>query len=233
MPLTNRGFAGRAAAALLAASLAWAIPAPPARAGDPQPVALPAPRTSGGMPLMQALSERATSRAFAPDPIPPQQLSDLLWAAWGINRAADGKRTAPSARNWQEIDLVVVRADGAYRYDPAGNRLLPVAPGDLRPLAGVQPFVKDAPLTLVLVADLSRMKGAEKDPAERQWIWADAGFICQNVYLFCASEGLATGVRALLDRPALAKALGLRDDQVVLLAQSVGRPAAGKRDAGK
>ncbi|HEY3491129.1 MAG TPA: SagB/ThcOx family dehydrogenase [Candidatus Deferrimicrobiaceae bacterium] len=196
-----------------------------ALAVDLAPIPLPAPQTDGGKPLMQALALRATSRAFAKEPIPDQQLANLLWAAWGINRPADGKRTAPSARNWQEIDLMVVRAEGTYRYDPAANRLVPVAPGDLRAQAGVQSFVKDAPLTLVLVADTSRMKGAEKDPEQKQWIWADAGFIGQNVYLFCASEGLATGVRALIDRPALAKSLGLSDRQVVLLAMSVGRPA--------
>jgi nitroreductase len=176
------------------------------------------------MALMKALSLRSTSRAFAPDPIPDSLLSSLLWAAWGINRPGDGKRTAPSARNWQEIDLVVVRGDGAYVYDAGRNALRPLAAGDHRALTGVQPFVRDAPVTLVLVADPERMKGAEKDPEQRQWMWADAGFICQNVYLFCASEGLATGVRALVDRPALAKALGLPERMVVLLAQSVGYP---------
>ncbi len=193
------------------------------RAEGPAPVTLPPPQKDGGKPLMQALSLRATHRAFAPDPIPAQTLSNLLWAAWGINRP-DGKRTAPSARNWQEIDLMVVRQDGTFVYDAASNRLLPVSAGDHRPLAGVQPFVRDAPLTLLLVADTSRMKGAQKDPDQRQWMWADAGFISQNIYLFCASEGLATGVRALVDRPALARALGLREDQVILLAQCVGRP---------
>jgi len=201
------------------------VPAARSLAGEPAPITLPLPQTDGGKPLMQALGLRATSRAFAPDPIPAQTLSNLLWAAWGINRPADGKRTAPSARNWQEIDLMVVRADGTFLYDAAANRLRPVAAGDHRSLTGVQPFAKDAPLTLLLVADTSRMKGAEKDPDQRQWIWADAGFISQNIYLFCASEGLATGVRALVDRPALAKALGLKEHQVILLAQSVGRPS--------
>mgnify|MGYP006267698543 CR=1 FL=1 len=189
------------------------------------PIQLPPPQTDGGKPLMQALKLRATSRSFAPDPIPGQTQSNLLWAAWGINRPGEGKRTAPSARNWQEIDLMVVREDGTFLYDAAANRLLPVAAGDHRALTGVQPFVKDAPLTLLLVADTSRMKGAEKDPEQRQWLWADAGFISQNIYLFCASEGLATGVRALVNRPPLAKALGLKENQVILLAQSVGRPA--------
>jgi len=206
--------------------IAWAV-APGARslAGELAPIPLPPPQTDGGKPLMQALGLRATSRAFSPDPIPAQTLSNLLWAAWGINRPADGKRTAPSARNWQEIDLMVVRADGTFLYDAAANRLRPVAAGDHRAIAGVQPFVKNAPLTLLLVADTSRMKGAEKDPEQRQWLWADAGFISQNIYLFCASEGLATGVRALVDRPALAKALGLREHQIILLAQCVGQPA--------
>jgi len=216
----------RVAMSVLAVMIAWVM-APGARswAGELAPILLPAPQTDGGKPLMQALSLRATSRAFAPDPIPAQTLSNLLWAAWGINRPADGKRTAPSARNWQEIDLMVVRADGTFLYDAAANRLRPVAAGDHRALTGVQPFVKDAPITLLLVADTSRMKGAVKDSDQRQWIWADAGFISQNIYLFCASEGLATGVRALVDRPALMKALGLKEHQVILLAQCVGRPA--------
>ncbi len=215
----------RLAAALLAAVISFATgPVASSRAEAPPDLPLPPPQTDGGKPLMQALALRATSRSFAPDPLPAQTLSNLLWAAWGINRPAEGKRTAPSARNWQEIDLMVVRADGTFLYDAKANRLRLVAAGDHRALAGTQPFVKDAPLTLLLVADTSRMKGADKDPDQRQWIWADAGFISQNVYLFCASEGLATGVRALVDRPALAKALGLRESQVILLAQCVGRP---------
>lgn len=225
MERAARAAALRRAIPLVAVAVALAVaPFTPSRAAEQAPVPLPRPQTDGGKPLMQALALRATSRAFAPDPLPAQTLSNLLWAAWGINRPAEGKRTAPSARNWQEIDLLVVRADGTFLYDAAGHRLLPVASGDHRALTGVQQFVKDAPITLVLAADTSRMKGAEKDPAQRQWIWADAGFISQNIYLFCASEGLATGVRALLDRPALSKALGLKDHQVVLLAQSVGRP---------
>ncbi len=191
-------------------------------ADAPGPIKLPAPRTEGGKPLMEALKLRSTSRAFAPDPLPLQTLSNLLWAAWGVNRS-DGRRTAPSARNWQEIDLVVVLAAGAYVYDAAANLLKPLVTGDLRPLTGVQDFVKDAPLTLVYVADTSRMKGAEADQVQ-PWSFADSAFISQNVYLFCASEGLATGVRALLDRPALAKALKLGATQSVTLAQCVGFP---------
>jgi nitroreductase len=185
------------------------------------PVSLPAPQTDGGKPLMQALKLRATSRAFAPDPLPPQTLANLLWAAWGINRPQEGKRTAPSARNWQEIEVLVVNATGAYVYDAAGNVLKPLVAGDLRALTGSQDFVKNAPVTLVLVADTSRMQ-AGADP--RPMAFADAAFVSQNVYLFCASEGLATGVRALVDGPALAKALKLKDSQLVVFAQSVGFP---------
>jgi nitroreductase len=186
------------------------------------PVSLPSPRTEGGMPLMQALKKRATARAFASDPLPQQTLADLLWAAWGLNRPQEGKRTAPSTRNWQEIEVVVLTAAGAYVYDAARNSLEPLAGADLRPLAGTQDFVRDAPLTLVLVADTSRMQGA--GPETQAFAYADAAFISQNVYLYCASEGLATGVRASVDRPALAKALGLRDSQMVVFAQSVGFP---------
>jgi len=185
------------------------------------PVSLPPPQTEGGMPLMKALKLRATARAFAPDPLPAQTLANLLWAAWGINRPQDGKRTAPSTRNWQEIEVVVVNAAGAYVYDAAGNALKPLVAGDLRALAGTQDFVKDAPVTLVLVADTSRMQGG---PDMQSFAYADAAFVSQNVYLFCASEGLATGVRASVDRPALAKALKLRDNQLIVFAQSVGFP---------
>jgi nitroreductase len=207
---------------ITAAVLAALVSARSGAAQELAPISLPAPQTAGGKPLMQALKLRATSRAFAPDPLPPQTLANLLWAAWGINRPQEGKRTAPSARNWQEIEVVALTATGAYVYDAAANTLKPLVAGDLRALGGVQEFVKDAPLTLVFVADTSRMGG---DPAEKQpMAWADTAFISQNVYLFCASEGLATGVRAMVDRPALAKALKLRDSQLVTFAQSVGFP---------
>ncbi len=195
----------------------------PAVAQELAPINLPAPQKEGGKPLMQALALRATSRAFAPEPLPPQILSNLLWAAWGINRPQEGKRTAPSARNWQEIDVYVVMPAGTYKYDAAGNVLKPVVSGDLRALAGSQEFVKEAPVTLVFIADIDRMKGAGADT--RTWYaWADAAFISENVYLYCASEGLATGVRAMLDRDALAKALKLGETKIITMAQSVGYP---------
>ena len=212
----------RVASVLAAFALLLAV-AGRAPAQEPAPIRLPAPQTDGGKPLMQALKARATGRAFAPDPLPPQTLSNLLWAAWGVNRPDSGKRTAPSARDWRETDVYVITAAGAYLYDAPANALAPVASGDLRALTGTQDFVKDAPVTLVLVADTARMKGAQPD-MHQAYAWADAAFISQNVYLFCASEGLATGVRASVDRAAIAKALKLGGTQLVVFAQSVGRP---------
>jgi nitroreductase len=207
----------------LAAPAAAQAPAPaaPGAAQALAPIALPPPQTDGGMPLMKALKLRASSRTFAPDPLPLQMLSNLLWAAWGINRPEEGKRTAPSARNWQEMDVVVVNATGAYLYDAKANVLRPIAAGDLRALTGVQDFVKEAPVNLLLVADATRMQGAQ---GAQPMAFADAGFIAQNVYLFCASEGLAVVVRASFDAPALARALKLTDKQTVLLAQTIGFP---------
>lgn len=202
----------------VAAAVALAEPAP---AQVLAPVALPAPQKDGGKPLMQALAARATSRSFAKDALPLQTLSNLLWAAWGVNRP-DGKRTAPSAHNWQEIDLVLLLPEGAYSYDAAAQALKPLVAGDLRRLGGLQGFVAEAPVTMVLVADTAKMEGSRQD--REQLAYADAAFISQNVYLYCASEGLATGVRVWIDRPALAKALKLREAQFPVMAQSVGYP---------
>jgi SagB-type dehydrogenase family enzyme len=190
-------------------------------AEDLQDIPLPAPRMAGGKPLMQALKERKSSRAFGPKNLPLQVLSDLLWAAFGINRPGSGKRTAPSAMNRQEIEIYALMEDGAYLYDARANRLEAVAKGDLRKLAGTQEFVARAPLNLIYVADMTKMSGAS---AENQTLYsaADTGFISQNVYLFCASEGLATVVRGSVDREALSKALKLSAQKKIMLAQTVG-----------
>jgi len=179
------------------------------------------------MPLMQALQARHSTREFGPETLPRQVLANLLWAAFGINRGDAGKRTAPSAMNWQEIDVYVATAEGLYVYDAKGNKLDPIAAEDLRGATGVQPYVKDAAVNLVYVADLTK---TGKAPSEERSFYtaADAGFIAQNVYLFCASEGLAVVVRGGVDRPALSKLMKLRPDQKILLAQSVGYP---KREA--
>ena len=192
-----------------------------ALAQDLKPVVLPAPQTEGGRPLMQVLKERKTSREFASDKLPPQILSNLLWAAFGINRP-EGKRTAPSAMNWQEIDIYVATADGLFTYDAKANRLEPVLAQDVRAATGTQPFVASAPLDLVYVADLAKTGGAGGET--ELYTSADVGFIAQNVYLFCASEGLATVVRGSVNRAALAKVMRLRPEQKIVLAQTVGYP---------
>lgn len=187
-----------------------------------KPVSLPPPQTSGGKPLMDVLKERKSTREFAPRSLSPQILSNLLWAAWGINRS-DGRRTAPSASNRQEITIYVVTSDGAYQHNVSNNTLEPVAPGDKRSLTGGQPFVAEAPVNLVYVADLSKMSGNDEN-SKVATANADTGFIAQNVYLFCASEGLGTVVRGSVGRADLAKALTLRPEQRITLAQTVGYP---------
>ena len=188
-----------------------------------QTVQLPKPRMDGGKPLMQALKERQSGREFSPAKLAPQMLSDLLWAAFGVNRPDSGRRTAPSAVNWQEIDIYVITADGAYRFDAVAHRLELTAAQDLRASAGTQGFVTSAPLNLVYVADFSRM-GNRPESEKVFYSAADTGFISQNVYLYCASEGLATVVRGSVDRSVRAKALSLRPDQRITLAQTVGYP---------
>lgn len=184
-------------------------------------VKLPSPRTEGGMPLMQALKQRHSSREFAPAPLPMQALSDLLWAANGVNRP-DGRRTAPTARNMREILVYVTTADGAYLFDPEAHALKPVLNRDIRKLTGTQDFVGQAPVNLVYVADLGRMDASEED--KRLYSATDTGFIAQNVYLYCASAGLATVVRGSVDRAALAAELKLSPNQRIILAQTVGYP---------
>ena len=187
----------------------------------PEPVKLPPPVTSGGKPLMDALKARQSAREFSAEKIAPQVLSNLLWAAWGINRA-DGRRTAPSASNRQEIEIYVTLPEGAYRWDASANTLNPVAAEDLRAATGTQPFPATAPLNLVYVADMSKLNRPAADPQQMLNVGADAGLIAENVYLYCASEGLATVVRAMVPKDALGKALKLKDTQVIVLAQTVG-----------
>jgi nitroreductase len=189
-------------------------------AQDLKPITLPQPQTDGGRPLMQVLKDRKTTRDFAADKLSPQVLSNLLWAAFGVNRP-DGRRTAPSAMNRQEIDIYVATADGLFIYDAKGNKLVPALAQDVRAATGTQSFAATAPLDLVYVADLAK---AGSEPDADLYTAADTGFIAQNVYLYCASEGLATVVRGSVDRAALAKAMKLRSDQKIILAQTVGYP---------
>jgi SagB-type dehydrogenase family enzyme len=185
-----------------------------------KPVQLPPPQTTGGRPLMEVLKDRKSTREFGSGTLSQQTLSNLLWAAFGINRP-DGRRTAPSAMNWQEVSIYVATPAGVYVYDAKANVLEPVLAGDFRAATGTQPFVKDAAVNLVYVSDLSKSGGAASSEAE-MYTAADVGFIAQNVYLYCASEGLGAVVRASVDKPALAKTLKLQPQQRIILAQSVG-----------
>jgi len=185
-------------------------------------VHLPSPDTSGGKPLMQVLKMRRTSRSFSDKSIPQQTLSNLLWAGFGINRE-DGHRTAPSAMNWQEIDLYVATSEGVSVYDAHANTLRVVTHSDLREKTGTQDFVKDAPVTIVYVADLSKTSRASGND-QILYTGADCGFIAQNVYLYCASEGLACVVRGSVDRAELSKSMHLRANQAIILTQTVGYP---------
>jgi SagB-type dehydrogenase family enzyme len=184
---------------------------------------LPPPQIDNQKSLAQALKDRKSTRSFSKTQVPVQVISNLLWSACGINRPDTGRRTAPSAVNWQEIDIYVATADGLYLYDAKQHALKQILKQDIRALTGRQSFVGEAPVNLVYVADLSRMGGSN---AEERNLYsaADAGFISQNVYLYCAAEGLATFVRALIDRDDLANAMKLRSTQRIILAQSVGYP---------
>jgi SagB-type dehydrogenase family enzyme len=178
-----------------------------------------------GNPLMEVLAKRSSSREFGSEPLPENILSNMLWAAAGINRPDSGKRTAPSAMNKQEIDVYVATSGGIYLYDAKSHSLKMIAAGDMRALTGKQDYVKEAAVNLIYVADYSRM-GSASD--KELYAAADTGFISENVYLYCASAGLATVVRAYIDKPVLSKAMKLRADQKIILAQSVGYPKRGR-----
>jgi len=167
---------------------------------------------------MQVLKDRKSTRDFRPDKLSLQTLSNLLWSAFGVNRP-DGRRTAPSASNKQEIDIYLTTADAVYIYDAKANRLNALLARDLRAKTGIQSFVGEAPVNLVYVADLAKTSSDDLD------LGADVGVIAENVYLFCASEGLATVVRGSIDRAALSKAMALRAKQRIILAQTVGYPS--------
>jgi nitroreductase len=192
-------------------------------AQEPKPIQLPPPQTDIGKPLMQAFKLRQSTRSFDSKSLPLQELSNLLWAADGINRPESGKRTAPSAMNWQEVDIYVALPEAAYVYEPKTHSLMPVVNQDVRAATGRQSFVKYAPLNLVYVSDLSKVKGASEDD-QKIWDGVAVGCIVQNVYLYCASQGLVTVVRGMVDRPPLAELLKLRPDQRVMVAQTVGFP---------
>jgi len=178
-----------------------------------------------GNPLLEVLAKRSSAREFSPEPLPENILSNMLWAAAGINRPDSGKRTAPTAMNKQEIDVYIATESGIYLYEAKSHSLKMVAAGDLRGLTGRQDYVKEAAVNLIYVADYSRMRSSSD---QELYAAADTGFISENVYLYCASTGLATVVRAYIDKQALSKAMKLRADQKIILAQSVGYPKRGR-----
>jgi nitroreductase len=197
-------------------------------------IKLPQPETSGGMPLMDALRTRRTTReAYGAKELSLQELSNVLWAASGMTRQQGGSglgtkgcHTAPTAHNWQEIEVYVARADGLYLYDPANNTLQGITPEDIRPYTTNehQPWVVDVPLSLIYVADVAKMTGGEAGDFD-VYRWTDSGVMAENVYLYCASAGLATVVRALFDRALMFAPMKLRPGQLVTLVQLVGDPA--------
>ncbi len=205
---------------VITASLWFGVAA--SQAEELKPIPLPAPQTEGGKPLMEALQQRRTIREIKPDQLPAQLLANLLWAGFGINRPATGHRTAPSAMNSQEVDLYVALPEGLYLYEAKPHQLKPVVGKDLRTKTSRQPFATNAPVVLIFVADLPRLAKAKP---ERRGFYAavDTGSISQNIYLYCASAGLATVVFDL-DRPPLAAAMSLRPEQDIILAQAVGYP---------
>ena len=179
-------------------------------------IQLPAPVKTGGMPLMEALAARQSQRTFSSQPLSEQQLANLLWAACGINRES-GKRTAPTARNAQEIDVYVALTSGLYRYDAPANKLVQILETDIREDVGNAPFTQQAPVGLIYVADAAKLKSEVFQAT-------DTGYISQNVYLFCASEKMSTVVLGGFNREKLSGILKLTPEQTIILTQPVGFP---------
>ena len=207
--------AGLAGVALLAA-------APVLAAADER--ILPPPRKEAGKPLMQALQARHSTRDYSGRALSEQILSDIMWAAFGVNRA-NGDRTAPYWRHIMVIDVLAAMADGVWFYDPARHVLVRRMSADIRAQTGQQDFVGRAPLNLIYIAHGNRMRDVASEE-RRLYASVDTGFIGQNVYLYCASEGLASVFRGAVDTRALGRTLGLADGDFVTFAQTVGYPAA-------
>jgi SagB-type dehydrogenase family enzyme len=181
------------------------------------------PELGKGKLLMQALNDRKSERAFSDRELSLQDLSNLLWAADGINRPEEGKRTAPSAMNKQEIDVYVILKKGIYFYDAKEKALLPVVEGDYRSQAGTQAYVATAPVNLIYVSNLDKLGG--DTTRQEHYSGINTGYISQNVYLYCASANLATVARGSIDKETLAKTLKLKPGQAIILGQTVGYPA--------
>ena len=208
---------------ILAAGCLALIASPDVIRADETMIQLDKPQIESN-PFLQILAKRESSRAYRPEPLPSNVLANLLWAAAGISRSDSGKRTSPTASNRQEMDIYVAMAKGLYLYDAKAHALKLVLARDIRELTGKQPFVKDAAANLIFVADYARMTASTTDEDKLLYAAAATGFISQNVYLYCASAGLATVVRAMVDRPALAGVMKLRPEQRIMLVQTVGYP---------
>ena len=199
---------------------------------DVQPLALELvnPGLSKSFPLMKALNERKTNREITSEPVTGLQLSEILWAANGMNRP-DGKRTAPSTQNRQMTDVYVVLESGIYLYNPALHNLTRIAAGDHRNLTGTQPFVQNAPVNLVFVSDLAKFSSSY--PPENldllMWAGVEAGAQAQNVYLYGASEGLAVVMRGSVNREELGNVMGLPPEKIIVIAQTIGLPDRAKK----
>jgi nitroreductase len=191
-------------------------------------ITLPDPQITGGKPLMQALKERRSKRSYSTKKLPPQVLSNLLWAAYGVNRPAAGLHTTPTIHNAQEIIIYVSLEEGLYRYEPRGHTLDLVLAEDIRLETAIAPhqgYTWPAPLNLVYVTDLNIMPGSV-------FGYEDTGSICQNVYLYCASEGLSTVVRGAIP-DNLAEIMELPDNEHITLLQTVGYPAGTDPNEGR
>ena len=188
-------------------------------------ISLPEPVTKGGMPLLTALQNRHSSREFSNKEIPIEIISNLLWAGFGVNREGSKMRTAPSSYNWQDIIIYVFTAKGVWIYDAFENRLKEVKSGDYRQYAGMQEYVKNAPLSLVYVSDTEKMVRKDQTFSDNYKLMMgciDAGHISQNIYLFCASEGLNVVARASVNKEEFSKEFELPETYNVILGQTIG-----------
>lgn len=184
-------------------------------------IQLPAPDRAGGKALMACLNVRKSSREFSSKEIPMQELSNILWAANGINREKDGKHTAPTAMNRQNMEVYVMLPDGIFFYNDLNNTLDLIQDGNHMKSAGMQDFVAKSMLNIIIVSDMNKLGDGA---AEKKLVYAGvhAGAIMQNIYLYCASADLHTVVRASFDQKVLAELLKLPENKQIILAQTVG-----------
>ena len=183
------------------------------------------PDLNKGISIMEALKKRKTERNISDKKLTMQQLSELLWAADGVNRP-DGKRTSPAAMAKYAVDIYVVLPEGVYLYDVAKHELTPIAKGDFRKSAGMQDFVYIAPVNLVYVLNLKNWQDTSRPVPEQKrdmWIHYEVGFLAQNVHLYCASEGLGATIRGMIDEKKFSEVIKVKPEQIAL-AQTIGYP---------